>query len=170
MVLRSGQSVARRLWVWRAFDVLSLCKIAWIPFAKHATNATAVQTTGTPPVFPTLFERDDSASLGLWHMYTINGITVDDWAVTLTFAESLHTPAYYLAEGDRYWCTLSQHQDHFSLEKGQQLHALATAGRRYTGDIHNSIIIGLSMPPTGQWKRLGLVMVECTCLLHIALL
>ena len=44
----------------------------------------------------------------------------------------------------------------------------ATASRRYTGDIHNSSVVGLFMTSIGQWKRLGRVMVECTCLLHIA--
>jgi len=44
----------------------------------------------------------------------------------------------------------------------------ATASRRYTGDIHNSSVVGLFMTPIGQWKRLYRVMVECTCLLHIA--
>jgi len=46
----------------------------------------------------------------------------------------------------------------------------ATASRRYTGDIHNSTVVGLFMTPTGQRKRLDLVMVECTCLFHVALL
>jgi len=44
----------------------------------------------------------------------------------------------------------------------------ATASRRYTGDIHNSSVVGLFMTLIGQWKRLGRVMVECTCLLRIA--
>ena len=30
------------------------------------------------------------------------------------------------------------------------LENFATASRRYTGDIHNSTVIGLSMTPTGQ--------------------
>jgi len=47
------------------------------------------------------------------------------------------------------------------------LENFATANRRYTGDIHNSPMVGLFMTPTGQWKRLDRVMVECTCLLHI---
>jgi len=46
----------------------------------------------------------------------------------------------------------------------------ATASRRYAGDIHNSNVVSLFMTPTGQRKRLDLVMVERTCLLHIALL
>jgi len=41
----------------------------------------------------------------------------------------------------------------------------ATASRRYTGDIHNSTVVGLFMTPTGQQKRLDRVTVECTCLL-----
>jgi len=48
------------------------------------------------------------------------------------------------------------------------LENLATASRRYTGDIHNSIVVGLFMTPIRQWKRISRVMVECTCLLHIA--
>ena len=48
------------------------------------------------------------------------------------------------------------------------LENFATASRRYTGDIHNSTVVGLFMTPTGQRKRLDLVMVECACLLRIA--
>jgi len=40
-------------------------------------------------------------------------------------------------------------------------------GTGYTGDIHNSPVVGLFMTPTGQWKRLDRVMVECTYLVHI---
>jgi len=43
----------------------------------------------------------------------------------------------------------------------------ATAIRRYTGDIHNSTVVGLFITPIGQWKRLDGITVECTCLLHI---
>jgi len=48
------------------------------------------------------------------------------------------------------------------------LENFATASRRYTGDIHNSSVVGLFMTPTGQWTRLDRVVVECACLLHIA--
>jgi len=34
------------------------------------------------------------------------------------------------------------------------LENFATASRRYTGDIHNSTVVGLFMTPIGQWKRL----------------
>ena len=44
----------------------------------------------------------------------------------------------------------------------------ATASRRYTGDNRNSSVVGLFMTPIRQWKRLDRIMVECTCLLHIA--
>ena len=47
------------------------------------------------------------------------------------------------------------------------LENFATASRRYTGDIHNSSVVGLFVKPMGQWKRLDRVMVECTCLLHM---
>ena len=43
------------------------------------------------------------------------------------------------------------------------LENVATASRRYTGDIHNSPVVGLFMTPIGQWKRLDRI----TCLLHI---
>jgi len=46
------------------------------------------------------------------------------------------------------------------------LEDFATACRRYTGDIHNSSVVGLFMTPIGQWKRLHRVMVECICSLH----
>ena len=42
-----------------------------------------------------------------------------------------------------------------------------SASCRYTGDIHNSSVVGLFMTPIRQWKQLDRVMVECTCLLHI---
>jgi len=48
------------------------------------------------------------------------------------------------------------------------LENFATASRRYTGDIRNSSMVGLFMTSLRQWKRLGRVMVKCTCLLHIA--
>jgi len=35
------------------------------------------------------------------------------------------------------------------------LENFATASRRYTGDIHNSTVVGLLMTPIGQWKRLN---------------
>jgi len=47
------------------------------------------------------------------------------------------------------------------------LENFATASRRYTGDIHNSTVVGLFMTPIRQWKQLDRFMVECTCLLHI---
>jgi len=68
-------------------------------------------------------------------------------------------------------CSLSGHgQSHVSNFYIVDLENFATASRRYTGDIHNSTVVGLFMTPIGQPKRLDLVMVDCTCLLHIALL
>jgi len=46
------------------------------------------------------------------------------------------------------------------------LENFATASRRYTGDIHNTSVVGLFMTPIRQWKRLDRVTVECTCLFH----
>ena len=37
----------------------------------------------------------------------------------------------------------------------------AIASRRYTGDIHNSTVVGLFMTLIRQWKRLDRVTVEC---------
>jgi len=48
------------------------------------------------------------------------------------------------------------------------LENFATASRRYAGDIHNSSVVGLFMTRMEQWQRPGHVMIECTCLLHIA--
>jgi len=68
-------------------------------------------------------------------------------------------------------CSLSgRGQGHMSNFYIVDLENFATASRRYKGDIHNSTVVGLFMTPTGQRKRLDLVMVECTCSLHIALL
>jgi len=66
-------------------------------------------------------------------------------------------------------CSLSARgQSHVSNFCIVDLENFATASRRYTGDIHNSSVAGLFMTPIGQRKRLDRVMVECTCLLHIA--
>ena len=57
-------------------------------------------------------------------------------------------------------CSLSgRGQGHVSNFYIVDLENFATASRRYTGDIYNSII--------GRWKQLDRVTVECTCLLHI---
>jgi len=58
-------------------------------------------------------------------------------------------------------------QGHVSNVYIVDLENFAPASRRYTGDIHNSSVVGLFITPIGQWKRLDRVMVECTCLLHI---
>jgi len=65
-------------------------------------------------------------------------------------------------------CFLSgRGQGHVSNFYIVDLENFATSSRWYTGDIHNSIVVGLFMTPIRQWKRLDRVMVECTCLLHI---
>ena len=65
-------------------------------------------------------------------------------------------------------CSLSGHgQGYVSNFYIVDLENFATASRRYTGDIHNSTVVGLFMTHTGQRKRLDRVMVECTCLLHV---
>jgi len=46
------------------------------------------------------------------------------------------------------------------------LENFATASRRYTGDIHNTPMVGLFMTPIVGWKRLDRVAVACTYLLH----
>jgi len=66
-------------------------------------------------------------------------------------------------------CSLSgRGQSHVSNFYIVDLENFATASRRYTDDIHNSSVVGLFMTPIGQWKRLYRIIVECTCLLHIA--
>ena len=66
-------------------------------------------------------------------------------------------------------CSLSgRGQGHMSNFYIVDLENFATASRQYTGNNHNSTVVGLFMTPTGQWKRLDRIMVECTCLLHIA--
>ena len=63
-------------------------------------------------------------------------------------------------------CSLSgRGQGHVSNFCIVDLENFVTASRRYTGDIHNSSVVGLFMTPLRQWKRLGRVVVECTCLL-----
>jgi len=60
-------------------------------------------------------------------------------------------------------CSLSgRGQGHVSNFYIVDLENFATASRRYTGDIHNSTVVGLFMTHLRQWKRLGRVMVECT--------
>jgi len=64
-------------------------------------------------------------------------------------------------------CSLSgRGQGHVSNYYIVDLENFATASRRYTGDIHNSTVVGLFMTPTGQQKGLDGVTVECTCLQH----
>jgi len=66
-------------------------------------------------------------------------------------------------------CSLSgRGQGHVSNFYIVDFENFATASRWYTGDIHNSTVVSLYMIPIGEWKRLGRIMVECTCLLHIA--
>ena len=65
-------------------------------------------------------------------------------------------------------CALSgRGQGHVSNFYIVDLENFATASRRYTGDIHNSTVVGLFMTPIRQRKRLECVTVDCTCILHI---
>ena len=65
-------------------------------------------------------------------------------------------------------CSLSgRGQGHVSNFYIVDLENFATASRRYTGDIHNSTVVGFFMTPIRQRKRLECVTVEFTCLLHI---
>ena len=55
-------------------------------------------------------------------------------------------------------CSLSGHgQGHMSNFYIVDLENFATASRRYTGDIHNTSVVGLIMTFIRQWKRLGWV-------------
>jgi len=65
-------------------------------------------------------------------------------------------------------CSLSRRgQGHASNFYIVDLENFATASRRYTGDIHNSTVVGLFVTLIRQWKRLERVTVESTYLLHI---
>ena len=65
-------------------------------------------------------------------------------------------------------CSLSgRGQGHVSNFYIVDLENFATASRRYTGDIHNSSVVGLFMTPVRQWKRLGRVVLSAR-LLYIA--
>jgi len=64
-------------------------------------------------------------------------------------------------------CLSGRGQGHVSNFYIEDLENFATASLWYTGDIHNTSVVGLFMTPIRQWKRLDRVMVECTCLLHI---
>ena len=58
-------------------------------------------------------------------------------------------------------CSLSgRGQGHVSNFYSVDLENFATASRRYTGDIHNSTMVGLFMTPIGQLKRVDRVTVE----------
>ena len=66
-------------------------------------------------------------------------------------------------------CSLNRHgQGHVTNFYIVDLEHFDTASRLYTGDINNSSVVGLFMTPIGQLKRLDRIIVECTCLLHIA--
>ena len=72
---------------------------------------------------------------------------------------AMRSPSLVMSE-----CSLSgRSPGHVSNFYIVDLENFATASRRYTDDIHNSTVVGLFMTPTGQWKRLDRVMVECTC-------
>jgi len=61
-------------------------------------------------------------------------------------------------------CSLSgRGQGHVSNFYIVDLENFTTASRRYTGDIHNTSVVGLFMTSIRQRKLLDRVMVECTC-------
>ena len=58
-------------------------------------------------------------------------------------------------------CSLSgRGQDHVSNFYIVDLENFATASHQYTGDIHNTSVVGLFMTLVGQWKRIDRVTVE----------
>jgi len=64
-------------------------------------------------------------------------------------------------------CSLSgRGQGHVSNFYIVDLENLATASRLYTGDIHNSTVVGWFMTPIRQWKWLECITVECTFITH----
>jgi len=65
-------------------------------------------------------------------------------------------------------CSLSgRGQGHVSNFYIVDLENFAAASRRYTGDIHNTSVVGLFMTSIRQRMQLDRVTVEYTCLLHI---
>ena len=60
------------------------------------------------------------------------------------------------------WSLSGRGQGHVSNFYIVDLENFAPASRRYTGNIHNSTVVGLFMTHLRQWKPLGRVMVECT--------
>jgi len=61
-------------------------------------------------------------------------------------------------------CSLSGHgHGHVSNFYIVDFENFATASRQYTGDFHNSTVVGLFMTPIRQRKRLDRITVECTC-------
>jgi len=73
--------------------------------------------------FPTLSERDGRFFADPSRIATGVAPTAQSLQVTLW------TPSYQLGEGAWEWCTVSQHRDPLSLEKGQWPHAVATYRR-----------------------------------------
>jgi len=89
--------------------------------------------------------------------------------LTLETSNLVHRSAIWSLSLVMSECSLSgRGQGHVSNFYIVDFENFATASRWYTNDIHNSSVVGLFMTPIGQWKRLDRVMVECTCLLHIA--
>ena len=97
-------------------------------YTRRITNAAVRQTTACPPV-PTLFKRDGSASLGMWHLQTLNRITIrslghhsDHPVIGGDLVDALIPPSC-----GRLILMYSQSTSgSFSLEKGQRPHALVT--------------------------------------------
>jgi len=82
----------------------------------------------------------------------------------LETSNSVHGSAMWTLSLVMSECSLSgRGQGHVSNFYIVNLENFAPASRRYTGDIHNSSVVGLFMTPIGQWKRLDRIMVECTC-------
>ena len=91
--------------------------------------------------------------------------------MTLETSDFVHGSAMWSFSLVMSECSLSgRGQGRVSYFSIVDLENFATASRRYTGDIHNSSVVGLFMTTIGQWKRLDRVMIECTCLLHLSLI
>ena len=95
--------------------------------------------------------------------------------LTRRIAQSLGDSGASCLRGSAMWsfslvmseCSLGgRGQGHLSNFYIVDLENFATASRWYTGDIHNSPVVGLFMTPVWQWQRLDRITVECTCLLH----
>jgi len=79
-----------------------------------------------------------------------------------------HVSNFYIMDLENFATSSRQYTGDIHNTSVVSLFMTPTEQWKYTGDIHNTSVVSLFMTPTEQWKWLDCVMVECTCLLHIA--